>query len=536
MIAAAPATSPWEEVARPVSLYSLRSTAEQYCILLVASYIGVLTTTTETIVLPALVSVGTALPGATAETEAAIVSAYLACSGISGLFWGPVSDYAGRRRPLLLALVFYLALTAACVFAPSAQTLVALRAAQGVVAGAALNIPQGVVADTFAPSRRGLAMGIFFAATQLGRILSPIIGGLVTAAMDWRAVFLFCAALSTPMLPMAWALPETQQWQFLQRKRAGTEPPLPLYTLLPTAEELVGQVAEPRIVSPLALIGYLLQQDIAPPVFLQAVSLGSLSVMSAALPNLLASPPFSFGPSIVGACYVPVGVVMMASNVFGGRCSDAAAAAHSGQPHARLVPALLIACCVPAGCFTFGWCAWAATQARVTQERGGAAACLAIAMAGAVLTGGGQAGYRSGFYAFLTAKKQRVAAGAVGASGAVVYAVAAALVSVSVTLQAAVGTGGLFSILAALDVAALAWAAASVAKARRASASNGGQPITASGRAVAEDPAETRRGAAVEELSTSSRDAELDVDAERRARRSEAHPSNNGLASTRPHV
>ena len=125
----------------PVSIYDLRPRTLQNRILLCAATISVLTPVTDTIILPALLSVST-LPGSTADTSAAIISAYMGALGVCNLFWGPLSDRFGRRRPLLLTLVLYLGVTVACIFAPSAASLLGLRAAQGAVTGATVSVTQ----------------------------------------------------------------------------------------------------------------------------------------------------------------------------------------------------------------------------------------------------------------------------------------------------------------------------------------------------------------------------------------------------------
>jgi len=470
----------------PASIFSLHSASAQNWILLGAASLSFLTPTTDTIILPALVSVGSALPGATPDTAAATVSAYMACLGICNLVWGPLSDYAGRRRPLFLSLALYLILTVACIFAPTAQALIALRAAEGAVTGATISITQGIVSDVFAPARRGTALGLFFVPLLVGPILAPVIGGLLTTAMDWRAVFIFCAALSAPMLAIVCVLPETQHWHLLRQRRhqqlqqlarTSEAAALPL-----TAEELAGEVPLPRMTAPWTPLVYLLDCSLAPHTLLAAVVFGSLFVSLTVFPGLLAAAPFNFSPAVVGACYLPIGTLMMAGSVLGGRLSDAAAAAHPRRPSARLVPSLLGACCMPAGCLVFGWGAWAA------QARGGS---LAVVLVGHVLVGIGQASYGPGFFAFVTATKQRNAAGAAGAALAVSFAVAGAFISAAVPIQAALGIGALFSIVAGVNVAAIAWAVADIAFRRRspdaAAAAACAPAALATAAAVAED-------------------------------------------------
>ncbi len=70
-----------------------------------------------------------------------------------------------------------------------APLLIVFRALQG--AGAALMLPasQAVVTDTFPVAERGRAMAIYVGIGQIFLAIGPLIGGLLTEAVSWRAVF-----------------------------------------------------------------------------------------------------------------------------------------------------------------------------------------------------------------------------------------------------------------------------------------------------------------------------------------------------------
>lgn len=152
-----------------VSIYSLRPRSTQRYILFLVAAIGSLTPVTDTIILPALISVEQ-LPGSTRDTSAAIISAYMGAVGVFTLFWGPLSDRLGRRLPLLVSAVLYLAVTIACIFAPSAAALLALRAAQGAVTGATATVSQ---VRGRACTRRPLHATYLWPGSRRGRLCPP---------------------------------------------------------------------------------------------------------------------------------------------------------------------------------------------------------------------------------------------------------------------------------------------------------------------------------------------------------------------------
>ena len=155
----------------------LRPPALQRRILLISATVAMLTPFTDTIVLPALPAMRASLPGGDADSDAAIISVYMAAVGLFTLVWGPLSDCVGRRAPLLATLAAFVASTVGCVFAPSAWGLVGLRAMQGAFVGSTIVVTMATVADGFAPAERSTAIGLYFApllSCVVAQIMSPL--------------------------------------------------------------------------------------------------------------------------------------------------------------------------------------------------------------------------------------------------------------------------------------------------------------------------------------------------------------------------
>jgi DHA2 family methylenomycin A resistance protein-like MFS transporter len=87
-------------------------------------------------------------------------------------------------------LLFTLA-SAACAAAPSVPLLVAARVAQGL--GAALLVPSSLALLRAAyddPRERARAVGAWGAVAGIAAASGPVLGGVLVAALSWRAVFL----------------------------------------------------------------------------------------------------------------------------------------------------------------------------------------------------------------------------------------------------------------------------------------------------------------------------------------------------------
>jgi MFS family permease len=109
-------------------------------------------------------------------------------------FFGFLGDR--RRRPPLLAIgvgIWSIA-TVLSGFARGYWTLLAARAAVGIGEAAYGTISPGLLADHYAPARRGRAYAFFFAAIPIGAALGYAVGGLVDRTLGWRAAFFVAGA------------------------------------------------------------------------------------------------------------------------------------------------------------------------------------------------------------------------------------------------------------------------------------------------------------------------------------------------------
>jgi DHA1 family bicyclomycin/chloramphenicol resistance-like MFS transporter len=126
------------------------------------------------------------------------------------LFTGPLSDSLGRRRPLLIGLIGYVAASAACAAAPSIATLIALRFVQGTLGGAGVVIARAIVRDLFSGHAAARVFAMLMAVMGVAPVFAPLIGGQALALTSWRGIFVILAVIGVPLLiaTILW-LPET---------------------------------------------------------------------------------------------------------------------------------------------------------------------------------------------------------------------------------------------------------------------------------------------------------------------------------------
>jgi EmrB/QacA subfamily drug resistance transporter len=118
-----------------------------------------------------------------------VVNSYLLTLSALMLLGGALGDRFGRPRVFAIGCVAFALVSFACALAPSLNSLVLLRAAQG--AAGALLVPNSLaMLDTaFAGEERGAAIGQWAAWSAVSTAAGPFAGGWLVDALSWRWVF-----------------------------------------------------------------------------------------------------------------------------------------------------------------------------------------------------------------------------------------------------------------------------------------------------------------------------------------------------------
>lgn len=115
-----------------------------------------------------------------------------------------------------------MALNIAICFSRGLELLLLLRFLSGAFGAAPLANAGAVIADTFPPRMRGLAITLFALVPLFGPVLGPIVGGVVAETLGWRWLMGVMTIVSGSSLIISLvALPETYA-PVLLRKRAQT--------------------------------------------------------------------------------------------------------------------------------------------------------------------------------------------------------------------------------------------------------------------------------------------------------------------------
>ncbi|MEM1360736.1 MAG: MFS transporter [Pseudomonadota bacterium] len=142
----------------------------------------------ETIIAVALPTIQKEL-GLSSLTAHWVVNVYLlVLAGLAGAA-GRMGDILGGKVLIILGLLIFGGASASGGFAQNGTELILARLVQGI--GAALIFPLSiyVISNAFAPSERGMALGVYGAIGTIFLAAGPFLGGVLTEYLTWRWIF-----------------------------------------------------------------------------------------------------------------------------------------------------------------------------------------------------------------------------------------------------------------------------------------------------------------------------------------------------------
>ena len=131
------------------------------------------------------------------------ISLYLACTAIVQLIAGPLSDYFGRRKIVLTAIIVLILATIGCYYAKSIETFLFFRVLQASIA-TLMVISKAIVRDMVTPEKAASMLGYVTMGMSVAPMIAPSIGGFFEAHYNWQATFLFVTILSFGLFFLCW--------------------------------------------------------------------------------------------------------------------------------------------------------------------------------------------------------------------------------------------------------------------------------------------------------------------------------------------
>lgn len=128
---------------------------------------------------------------------------------VGQLLLGPMSDKFGRKIPLIISLLIYIISTILLIFSPNIETMIVLRAVQGLSSAGSVVISRAVETDLYRGREMTRFFGLLMTINGIAPIISPILGSLLLEYIGWKGVFFFLAIIGIVVLLFCLRLKES---------------------------------------------------------------------------------------------------------------------------------------------------------------------------------------------------------------------------------------------------------------------------------------------------------------------------------------
>ena len=125
------------------------------------------------------------------------------------IFAGPVSDYYGRKKPLVIGMAAFTAATIGCVLAENIIAFLCFRFVMGFAGASGIVVAKAIARDVCEGPELTRFFAMLMMVNGLAPIIAPVIGGQILLFTTWRGVFVTLVAIGLLLLLATLAYKDT---------------------------------------------------------------------------------------------------------------------------------------------------------------------------------------------------------------------------------------------------------------------------------------------------------------------------------------
>jgi MFS transporter, DHA1 family, multidrug resistance protein len=161
--------------------------------------------------LPAISQIAQDLSTTPARVSMSISSYFIGLSA-GQLFYGPMLDRFGRKRPLYAGLLLFIVASIGCLQSKTVEVLIAFRLLQALGGCVAQVDAIAMVRDFFPVEESSRIISMLILILGVSPLLAPTVGSIVASTLGWHWIFLILAIIvAAIMLVVFRYLPEGHQ-------------------------------------------------------------------------------------------------------------------------------------------------------------------------------------------------------------------------------------------------------------------------------------------------------------------------------------
>jgi len=118
------------------------------------------------------------------------LSAFFIGIAIGQMFYGPLLDRFGRKKPLIIGLCIYVLTTFLCVFVRDIDSLILLRFLQALGSCAGMVASRAMIQDYYDSREAARVFSLLMLIVAISPILAPSAGAFLLEHFDWHYIFI----------------------------------------------------------------------------------------------------------------------------------------------------------------------------------------------------------------------------------------------------------------------------------------------------------------------------------------------------------
>lgn len=150
------------------------------------------------------------------------LTSYFIGIALGQLFYGPIVDKYGRKKPLIFGLGIYILAAIGCALSTSIDMMIGMRFLQALGGCVGMVASTAIISDVYEVKDRAKAFSSIMLVMGVAPLIAPSVGSFFVSNWDWDVIFYFLAFFAfLVILMIQFFLPETSRYMHSNKLKIG---------------------------------------------------------------------------------------------------------------------------------------------------------------------------------------------------------------------------------------------------------------------------------------------------------------------------